>query len=637
MNTRRGRTSALALAVVALILPAVSAGANGDPIVDAQQLVYEINLARWNPSEFAIESGVPMPLGIPARPPVALAPSLGGSSMLKANELADYDYFSHQSAVTGKWPNELARDHGFALPEWWSDDANYIESLHGGSDSPYHVLGSFAGSPSHRVHIFGEGPVGSGGFADYDQIGVGRSSNENYWAVHTAFDDMSAVFVTGVVFRDLDSDGRMDLGEGLGGVTVTAGSAGTVTNAGGGYAIAVSPGTLVVSASGAGSTTVTVGTHNVGVDFPAGSDPVVRAYELCQGLQPTMFGTNGDDVLTATPGRDVIHGLGGVDIVFDLGADDVLCSVEGDGATAAGESLRLAGVDRFATAVEVSQAIYPGGARVVYLAAGYNFPDALAAGPAAAAEGAPILLASQDVIPAATRNELVRLNPRTVVVLGGHVALSSEIDAQIAALLPGVTIDRRSGATRYETAVEVSRRAFPGRAGTVYVTTGATFPNALAGAPAAVHRDGPLLLVRPDSVPEAVAAELVRLSPSRIEVVAGPGSVSDAVLTQLRAYAPAERVYGPDRYATSAVVSQAAFPAGSPTVYVATGSNYPDALTGGAATAASHGPILLVEQFSIPGVIAAELTRLDPTRIVILGGPAAVSSGVATQLAGFLP
>jgi len=642
MTTSRGhwRVPTITLAVVAALavaVPAPAARAATDPIVDAQQLVYEMNLARWNPSAYAVASGAPVPLGIPARPPVALNPALGNSAMFKANEIADFDYFSHQSAVTGKWPNELAREHGFSLPDWWADDANYIESLQGGSVDPYLVLGSFAGSPSHRVHIFGEGSFGAGGFADYDQVGVGRSSNENYWAVHSAYSTVSKVFVTGVVFEDTDGDGLMDLGEGIGGITVTAGSKSTVTNSGGGFAIEVQAGTMTVTANGIGSTTVTAGAYNVGVDFPVGSVPVVRAYELCQGLEPTMFGTNGDDVLTATPERDVIHGLGGVDVVIGLGADDVICSIEGDAATPAGESLRIAGVDRFATAVEVSRAVYPDGTGVVYLAAGYNFPDALAAGPAAAAEGGPILLASRDVIPAATRNELLRLSPTTVVILGGEVALSSDIDAQIAALLPTATIDRRWGATRYETAVEISKRAFPTGAGTVYVTTGETFPDALAGAPAAVHADGPLLLVRPDALPAAVAAEIARLAPSRIEVVASPGSVSDSVLSQLQAFAPAHRVYGPDRYATAAATSQAAFPEGAATVYIATGTNYPDALTGGAATAAAHGPILLVQQDSIPAVIATELTRLSPTRIVILGGPAAVSSAVATQLAAFLP
>jgi len=640
VTTVRGRRSTIPIlvaAVVALLVPAASARAAGDPIIDAQQLVYEMNLARWNPSGYAVASGVPMPLGIPARQPVALSPALSASATFKANELADHDYFAHQSAVTGKWPNELAREYGFALPSWWTDDANYIESLHGGSDNPYNVLGSFAGSPSHRAHIFGEGSLGSGGFPDYDQIGVGRSTNENYWAVHTAYSDSSAIFATGVVYDDLDSDGRMDRGEGIGGVTVTAGSVSTVTNAGGGYAIQVTAGTIAVSASGIGSRTVTVGIYNVGIDFPVGADPVVRAYELCQGLQPTMLGTDGDDVFTATPARDVIHGLGGFDVASGLGADDVVCSIEGDGATATGESLRLAGIDRFATAVEVSQAVYPDGAGVVYLAAGYNFPDALAAGPAAAAEGGPILLASQDNIPTATRNELVRLDPHTVVVVGGEAALSAAVQDQAAALLPTATIDRRAGATRYETAVAISQGAFPDGAETVYIVTGEDFPNALAAAPAAVNADGPLLLVRSGHIPSAVLAELARLAPTKIEVVAGPAAVSDGVVSDLSGFAPTSRVFGLDRYATAAATSQLAFPDGVETVYVATGWNYPDALAGGAATAAAHGPILLVQPNSIPGTIAGELTRLAPTRIVILGGPAAVSSAVASQLAGFLP
>lgn len=635
MTTRRiHRALAVAFLFVAgLITTSPQALAAGDPVVDAQQLIYEMNLARWNPAEYAARSGATVPAGTLARPPVAINASLTGSAMFKANEIADNGYFAHQSEVTGIWPNQLARDHGYSLPGWWLGDANYIESLHGGSPDPFNVLGSFAGSPSHRAHIFGEGA-----FAEYNEIGVGRSTNLNYWAVHTAYSDAPKTFITGVVFDDTNGNQRMDLGEGVAGESVTAGSRTAVTNAGGGYAIRVSPGTYNV-ASGGAAWVVEVGAYNVGVDFVRGrSTPIVRSYETCQGFEPTILGTNGRDELHATASRDVIHGFGGGDIVIGLGADDVVCGISNQ-SLAVGEGLRLAGVDRYVTAVEISQATYPGGAGVVYLASGLNFPDALAGGPAAAAERAPILLANRTGIPAATGNELLRLQPSTVVILGGEAALGSGVAAQVRSLLPGATIDRRGGSTRYETAVSVSKRAFPNGADTVYVATGEDFPDAVAAIPAAAAAGGPLLLVPRDQVPAAVAAELARLDPGRIVVLGDTTAVSNQVFAQLSAYADqgALRVAGSDRYATAVEASKQTFRNGASTVYIATGTNYPDALTGGAATAFDHGPILLVTTTTIPSVVATELTRLAPTRIVIFGGPAAVSEAVASQLARYLP
>jgi Ca2+-binding RTX toxin-like protein len=319
----------LGLAATATVRVSASADAAVDPAIEAQLVVYEINRARRSPAAFAIESNITLPEPVSPRPPVAVNSQLEASAEFKANEMAAFSYFAHQSTATGKWPNWLARDNGYPLPGWWSDDANYIESLNSGSTVPIRVVGSFAGSPSHRRHIFGEGT-----FADYLEIGVGRSNSANYWAVHTAPRETPVLFVTGVVFVDDDGDGLLDLGEGLPNVTVEAAGKQTKTNAGGGYAVEVAPGTHTVSASGPGlngvvSARFTVVSHNVGVDFVS-SRAVVFPYELCQGVEPTILGTDGSDVIEGTDGRDVIHGFGGDDLIYGLGGDDLICGGPGD-------------------------------------------------------------------------------------------------------------------------------------------------------------------------------------------------------------------------------------------------------------------------------------------------------------------
>jgi len=97
----------------------------------------------------------------------------------------------------------------------------------------------------------------------------------------------------------------------------------------------------------------------------------------------------------------------------------------------------------------------------------------------------------------------------------------------------------------------------------------------------------------------------------------------------------APRVFGADRYATAAALSASTFGTGLPVVFVATGAAFPDALSGGPAARITGGPLLLVAPGSLPGATTAELTRLRPGRIVVLGGPGAVSDGVVEALRVF--
>lgn len=93
------------------------------------------------------------------------------------------------------------------------------------------------------------------------------------------------------------------------------------------------------------------------------------------------------------------------------------------------------------------------------------------------------------------------------------------------------------------------------------------------------------------------------------------------------------RLAGQDRYGTAAAVSRDAFPNGSvPVVHVVNGLGFADALAAGPAAAVLGGPVLPVATDTIPGVIAAELERLRPGRIVLVGGAAAVSSEVEQAL-----
>lgn len=95
------------------------------------------------------------------------------------------------------------------------------------------------------------------------------------------------------------------------------------------------------------------------------------------------------------------------------------------------------------------------------------------------------------------------------------------------------------------------------------------------------------------------------------------------------------RLSGSDRYATSVQISQDEFDPGVPVVYLANGASFPDALSAGPAAALEGGPLLLTPSSSLPASIAAELDRLNPTRIVIVGGTGVVSPAVAAAAAAY--
>lgn len=195
---------------------------------------------------------------------------------------------------------------------------------------------------------------------------------------------------------------------------------------------------------------------------------------------------------------------------------------------------------------------------------------------------------------------------------------------------------RYAGYDRYSTAAKISAENYEPGVDTVYIAAGTTYPDALAGAARAGSEGAPVLLVKSSSIPAATMFELDRLQPGNIVILGGTGVVSGAVESGLRDYTEGsvDRLYGANRYATAAAISADVAP-GVDTVYIASGQDFPDALTGAAAAGTNDAPVLLTRANKLPNVTAAELDRLNPTNIVVLGGAGAVSGAVVDSLEAY--
>ena len=301
-----------------------------------------------------------------------------------------------------------------------------------------------------------------------------------------------------------------------------------------------------------------------------------------------------------------------------------------------GTPARISGSDRYATTAAVSSRHLRPNVPVAYVATGTSFPDALAAGAAAGVQGGPVLLTAKTYLPKATTDELTRLRPQRIVVLGGTAAVSAGVAGALDAYTAG-QVTRVAGADRYATAAAVSRAAFAPGVPAAFVAAGETFPDALSAGPAAVKSRGPVLLTARGSVPQALRDELARLRPQKIYLLGGTSAVTDAVKQALQAYAPAPivRLSGADRFATAVAVSKTFFNRPS-AAYLATGTNFPDALSAVPAAGRAGSPLLLVGQATIPAPVRGELTRLFPPRTYLIGGTTTISNEVVTQLNALL-
>jgi len=193
---------------------------------------------------------------------------------------------------------------------------------------------------------------------------------------------------------------------------------------------------------------------------------------------------------------------------------------------------------------------------------------------------------------------------------------------------------RVSGTDRFKTNAELVNRLRPYEASDVFVASGYSFPDALAASPIAAQLGTPVLLTKPNALQGVSIDVLKYASPSEAFMVGGSSVVGSGVRDQLRnLVGMVDRISGTNRYKTAVALSQFEFTIGASTVYVVSGDNFPDALAAGAVAGRDSNPILLTRSTGhLNSDTAAEIRRLDPDNVVILGGDKAVSSTAQRDL-----
>src|SRR5918993_1600437 len=261
--------------------------------------------------------------------PLAFNSALNTSADRHSDWMIAADTFSHTGSG-GSSPTQRMTKAGYKFSGAWASAENIAwvstRAPSGYQDEVQLLHKNLMNSPGHKANIlkgtFREIGIGfdTGAFQGWN----GAFVTENFAR------SGSKIFLTGVALDDRDGDRFYDVGEGLGGLTVTAvGSSGARAappGAARGYNLALSAGTYKVTLSGGGITpvtkTVTIGAKNVKLDLV---DPATGA-----AAAQAISGTSVGNTLNGTSGADTIKGYAGADTVYGRGGSDKLCGGAGN-------------------------------------------------------------------------------------------------------------------------------------------------------------------------------------------------------------------------------------------------------------------------------------------------------------------
>lgn len=300
------------------------------------------------------------------------------------------------------------------------------------------------------------------------------------------------------------------------------------------------------------------------------------------------------------------------------------------------------GSDRFGTSVQVSQQAFPEGADTVIVTTGRNWPDALAAAPLAGVYGAPVLLTWPGTLPEVVADEIERLGATRAFVLGDKNAVSNAVKSRVESIIGGPA-RRLGGANRYETAALIAGEAVDVMGGdwdgTAFVATGNNFPDALAASPLSSYTGYPIFLAGTDGISAETQAAMDDLGVADVLLLGSPGVLPASTEGQVEAAGAVKvtRIAGDTRYETAvgaATYGVEEFGMSWSPVAIATGENYPDALSAGPAQGMKGSVMLLTTPTSLHPATRAALEANRPWiwQVDWIGSSAAVSQAVRTAV-----
>ena len=283
---------------------------------------------------------------------------------------------------------------------------------------------------------------------------------------------------------------------------------------------------------------------------------------------------------------------------------------------------RIAGKNRRDTALEVSKFVKEN--KRVLIARDDDYADALSA--SSLQGNSPIFLVHKKIAPTSVLKRLKEIQPEEIILLGGETAISKEHEQLFIDTFGKEKVKRLFGKDRYETSLKINnfsnRKSF-------YIASGENYPDALSATSLAFKKNAGILLSRQHALPASIKNSLENYPNPTL--IGGESALSSQVAKELTAMGKTpKRIFGRNRYETALAIAKESDP--SPVLFIASGENFPDALTASSMASQYNAPILLSPGNTLPVSVGNYIKANKPKEIILLGGETVLSQNVENQL-----
>ena len=260
----------------------------------------------------------------------------------------------------------------------------------------------------------------------------------------------------------------------------------------------------------------------------------------------------------------------------------------------------LQGNRRFETAVAISKEGWDSSTDTVIIASAYSVVDGVSATPLASIKNAPILLVDKNEVTNSTKEELKRLNPSNIILIGGTDVVNDNIYKEVKSILPSASIKRIGGINRYETSLNIAKEMSKYKnIDKIYVAGGHGEADALSIASKAGEDKAPIILTPKDDLTYDSYDWLKSQNLLDAYFIGGDLVISDNVINKVNSVTRNNvlnnRIYGLNRQETNAKVIQKFYTNSNYNALLVTKSNpLVDALSAGPLAAKINSPIVLV-------------------------------------------
>ena len=294
---------------------------------------------------------------------------------------------------------------------------------------------------------------------------------------------------------------------------------------------------------------------------------------------------------------------------------------------------RIGGKDRIDTGNKVSGKFFDK-SRYVIIARNDEYPDALTASLLAKILDCPILLNQTDSLDERVVKEIKRLGADQIIIAGGDAAISRKVEKELGRF-DRDQVERIGGKDRYETSALIAKRidGLVGGVNMAIIASGEDYPDALASAPLAAKKTAPILLTRSDRLPPVISKTIKDLDIQSVYISGG----RKVVALELEKSLPKliKRFDGDTRYETAALIAMEV-DSRPEVLFLASGENFPDALTIGPVAAKKIQPILLTKKGSLPKASSDFIEKARLKKVYIIGGDEAIFEQVIKELRDIL-